>query len=111
MGDAYPYPVKALFLYMGAPVYSLPAGHKLSISCRDPKKTAAVHRHRHRGRRDQHVRRLHLPGPHLSGALGVPGIAPIGHPKGGPVPPAGVRPAHRDRDGLRRADAAHLWKP
>ena len=26
-GDAYPYPIKALFLYMGAPVYSLPAGH------------------------------------------------------------------------------------
>lgn len=27
MGDAYPYPVKAYFLYMGAPNYSLPAGH------------------------------------------------------------------------------------
>ncbi|MCL4806182.1 MAG: molybdopterin-dependent oxidoreductase [Thermoanaerobaculia bacterium] len=27
MGDAYPYPVKAYFLYMGAPVYALPAGH------------------------------------------------------------------------------------
>jgi len=27
IGDAYPYPVKALFLYMGTPVYSLPAGH------------------------------------------------------------------------------------
>ena len=26
-GDAYPYPIKALFLYMGTPVYSLPAGH------------------------------------------------------------------------------------
>lgn len=26
MGDAYPYPVKALFSYMGTPVYSLPAG-------------------------------------------------------------------------------------
>jgi len=26
MGDAYPYPVKAYFLYMGAPNYSLPAG-------------------------------------------------------------------------------------
>jgi anaerobic selenocysteine-containing dehydrogenase len=25
-GDGYPYPIKALFLYMGAPVYSLPAG-------------------------------------------------------------------------------------
>ncbi len=25
-GDAYPYAIKALFLYMGAPVYSLPAG-------------------------------------------------------------------------------------
>lgn len=27
--DEYPYPVKALFLYMGTPVYALPAGHKL----------------------------------------------------------------------------------
>lgn len=27
IGDAYPYPVKALFMYMGAPTYSLPAGH------------------------------------------------------------------------------------
>ena len=26
IGDAYPYPVKALFLYMGSPAYSLPAG-------------------------------------------------------------------------------------
>ncbi|MEK7405555.1 MAG: molybdopterin-dependent oxidoreductase [Acidobacteriota bacterium] len=28
-GDAYPYPIKALLLYMGAPVYALPAGHAL----------------------------------------------------------------------------------
>ncbi len=27
IGDAYPYPIKALFLYMGSPVYALPAGH------------------------------------------------------------------------------------
>jgi anaerobic selenocysteine-containing dehydrogenase len=27
IGEAYPYPVKALILYMGSPVYSLPAGH------------------------------------------------------------------------------------
>jgi tetrathionate reductase subunit A len=26
-GDAYPYPIKAAFLYMGSPVYSLPAGN------------------------------------------------------------------------------------
>jgi len=26
-GDQYPYPIKALFLYMGTPVYSLPGGH------------------------------------------------------------------------------------
>jgi anaerobic selenocysteine-containing dehydrogenase len=26
-GDAYPYPIKVLFLYMGTPVYALPAGH------------------------------------------------------------------------------------
>jgi len=27
IGDAYPYPIKALFLYMGTPVYALPAGN------------------------------------------------------------------------------------
>lgn len=27
IGDQYPYPIKALFTYMGAPTYSLPAGH------------------------------------------------------------------------------------
>jgi len=27
IGEQYPYPVKALFMYMGAPTYSLPAGH------------------------------------------------------------------------------------
>ncbi len=26
-GDAYPYPIKAVFSYMGAPTYALPAGH------------------------------------------------------------------------------------
>jgi anaerobic selenocysteine-containing dehydrogenase len=34
MGDAYPYPIKAFFLYMGAPTYSLPAGHtNIQILC------------------------------------------------------------------------------
>jgi anaerobic selenocysteine-containing dehydrogenase len=27
VGDAYPYPIKAAFMYMGSPVYSLPGGH------------------------------------------------------------------------------------
>jgi anaerobic selenocysteine-containing dehydrogenase len=27
IGDAYPYPIKALFLYKGTPIYALPAGH------------------------------------------------------------------------------------
>ena len=38
MGDAYPYPVKAYFLYMGAPNYSLPAGHALNEILADPAK-------------------------------------------------------------------------
>lgn len=34
IGDAYPYPVKALFMYMGAPTYSLPAGHtNIEVLC------------------------------------------------------------------------------
>lgn len=38
MGDAYPYPIKAYFLYMGAPNYSLPAGHALNEILVDPAK-------------------------------------------------------------------------
>ncbi len=34
IGDAYPYPVKALFMYMGAPTYALPAGHtNIEVLC------------------------------------------------------------------------------
>jgi anaerobic selenocysteine-containing dehydrogenase len=42
MGDAYPYPIKALFLYMGTPVYSLPGGHKLVEILSDPKKIPLI---------------------------------------------------------------------
>ncbi len=37
-GDAYPYPIKALFLYMGSPVYALPAGHTNIAILADPAK-------------------------------------------------------------------------
>jgi tetrathionate reductase subunit A len=36
IGDAYPYPVQALFLYMGSPVYALPAGHTNIELLKDP---------------------------------------------------------------------------
>ena len=38
IGDAYPYPIKALFLYMGSPVYALPAGHTNIETLKDPEK-------------------------------------------------------------------------
>jgi anaerobic selenocysteine-containing dehydrogenase/Ni/Fe-hydrogenase subunit HybB-like protein len=38
IADAYPYSVKALFLYMGTPVYALPGGHKNIEILSDPKK-------------------------------------------------------------------------
>jgi len=38
IGDAYPYGVKALFLYMGTPVYALPGGHTNIDVLSDPKK-------------------------------------------------------------------------
>jgi anaerobic selenocysteine-containing dehydrogenase len=38
IGDAYPYPVKALMLYMGSPVYSLPAGHTNIPVLADPQR-------------------------------------------------------------------------
>jgi len=37
-GDQYPYPIKALFLYMGSPVYALPAGHALIPILKDTEK-------------------------------------------------------------------------
>lgn len=37
-GDAYPYPIKTLFLYMGSPVYALPAGHSLIPTLMDTAK-------------------------------------------------------------------------
>jgi tetrathionate reductase subunit A len=42
IGDAYPYPIKALLLYMGSPVYALPAGHKLVEILSDPKKIPLI---------------------------------------------------------------------
>lgn len=36
--DAYPYPIKAAFMYMGSPVYSLPSGHTLIDILRDVNK-------------------------------------------------------------------------
>ncbi len=37
-GDSYPYPIKAAFMYMGSPVYSLPGGHKWIEILQDVKK-------------------------------------------------------------------------
>ena len=36
--DGYPYPIKALFLHMGTPVFSTPAGHKQIAILKDTKK-------------------------------------------------------------------------
>lgn len=38
IGDAYPYPVKALIQYMAAPTYALPAGHTNAEVLRDPER-------------------------------------------------------------------------
>lgn len=38
----YPYPIKAAFFYMGAPTYSLPAGHTQIEALKDPKKIPLV---------------------------------------------------------------------
>jgi tetrathionate reductase subunit A len=41
-GDGYPYPIKALFIYMGSPVYALPAGHTNIEILADPKKIPLI---------------------------------------------------------------------
>jgi tetrathionate reductase subunit A len=38
IGDAYPYPIKAVFMYMAAPVYANPAGHAMIEVLKDTKK-------------------------------------------------------------------------
>jgi anaerobic selenocysteine-containing dehydrogenase len=38
LGDAYPYPIKIAYLYMGTPVYALPAGHTNIEVLKDPNK-------------------------------------------------------------------------
>jgi anaerobic selenocysteine-containing dehydrogenase len=40
--DGYPYPIKAAFIYMGSPAYSLPAGNTNIDILRDPKKIPLV---------------------------------------------------------------------
>ena len=42
IGDAYPYPAKVLFIYMGSPVYSLPAGHTTIEILADPAKLPLI---------------------------------------------------------------------
>jgi tetrathionate reductase subunit A len=42
MGDAYPYPIKAMMMYMASPVYALPAGHQLIEILSDPKKIPLI---------------------------------------------------------------------
>ena len=42
IGDAYPYPAKALFIYMGSPVYALPAGNTNIEILADPRKIPLV---------------------------------------------------------------------
>ncbi len=42
MGDAYPYPIKALMFYQASPVYALPAGHELIKILSDPKKVPLI---------------------------------------------------------------------
>jgi anaerobic selenocysteine-containing dehydrogenase len=42
IGDAYPYPAKALFIYMGSPVYALPAGHTNIEILSDPRKVPLI---------------------------------------------------------------------
>ncbi|MDQ7843943.1 MAG: molybdopterin-dependent oxidoreductase [Armatimonadota bacterium] len=41
-GDGYPYPIKALFIYMGSPAYSLPSGHTNIAILADPSKIPLV---------------------------------------------------------------------
>ena len=73
IGDAYPYPVKALFLYMGAPTYSLPAGNtNIKILC-DTDKSSPLCGERHPDRHDFDVRGLYFSRLVLSGTMGVPG--------------------------------------
>ena len=101
MGDAYPYPIKALLLYMGSPVYSLPAGHELIKILSDPKKIPLI------VASDIVIGETSMYADYIFPDLtflerwefrGVPSLR---NPEGGPDPPAGRRPADGNRHRLR----------
>ena len=111
VGDAYPYPLKALLLYMGTPVYCLAGRPQTGGDSLRPQKDSADHRLGHRHRRNQHVRRLHLPGPDLPGTLGVFRVAPLGHPQGGAFPAAGLGAPDRQRSPCTARRCPCPWNP
>ncbi|MCK7494197.1 MAG: hypothetical protein MZW92_25535 [Comamonadaceae bacterium] len=92
IGDAYPYPVKALFSYMGAAHLRAAGGPHEHRGPGRPREAPALLRERHPHRHDLDVRRLHLPRPALPGALGDAGLAPEHAGQGPADPAAGDRP-------------------
>ena len=73
IGDQYPYPIKVLFMYKGAPTYSLPAGHtNIKVLCDTDKLPLFVANDILIGSTSMYAG-LHLPGSLTPGTLGIPG--------------------------------------
>ena len=106
IGDAYPYSVKALFLYMGSPVYALPGGHTNIEILSDPKRLPLFVAN------DIVVGETSMYADYVFPDLSYlerwefAGSHPNVVEKAQPLRQAGHRTADRERDGLRRGAAA-----
>ncbi len=105
LGDAYPYPIKAILFYMATPVYALPGGHKLIEILSDPKKIPLIISSDITIGETSMYSDYIFPGPDLSGTLGVFRVASLGHSQGGALPAASLGAVDRHRYRLRGADA------
>ena len=108
IGDAYPYPVKSLFTLHGRTDLLSAGGANQYRNPRGREQGAALFHHRHPDRPDHDVRRLHLPGLLLPGAVGDAGFPPEHAGEGPADPAAGPRADPGDRESLRRGDAVLL---
>ncbi len=103
--DAYPYATKALFSYMGAPTYSLPAGQTNIAALADLEKLPLYFASDILVGPTSMYADYIFPDLHLSGALGIPRLSPQHAGQGPAGTPTGDRLTERDRHGLRRSSS------
>jgi len=101
-----PYPIKALLLYMGSPVYALPAGHKLVEILSDPKKLPLIIVSDIVVGETSMYADYIFPTSPISNAGSLPDRNPSVTPKVAPIRPTRGRTPYRNGNGLWGKDAA-----